>query len=448
MKKVFSLLFAGLFLALCLVPSVGLLLGHGSGAAANQVLAVLPSPTKKDGSLNADYLPGLGRYVNDRFFLRQEAVTLWASLNAGLLRSSVTKDVLVGKDGWLYFTPTLPDYTRTGQMTARETWCAARRLALLQEYVEARGGRFLFVIAPNKNSLYPARMPELPRADAPTNAEALFEQLKAQQVATVDLFALFRAQKETLYYPRDSHWNARGAALAADALLAALGRESGYFTEDFGEARHRSDLYEMLFPAGQETDPDFVYAPGFSFSASSANADSITLTTQCERGEGALLMYRDSFGRALYPYLAERFGDAVFSRKEDYDPSSLTPGGCLVLEIVERNLPRLAGGAMVLPAPTRDPAPVREAQPVDGAVKITLAKGGPEGYTVLCGDLDGLCPATDSPMYAELGGSLYEALPGPADFRLCLPEEALTGPIRIYVRAESGWLCLEGRIEN
>ena len=167
MKKVFSLLFAGLFLALCLLPSVGLLLGHGSGAAANQVLAVLPSPTNKDGSLNADYLPGLGRYVNDRFFLRQEAVTLWASLNAGLLHSSVTKDVLCGRDGWLYFTPTLPDYTRTGQMTVRETWCAARRLALLQEYVEARGGRFLFVIAPNKNSLYPARMPELPRADAP-----------------------------------------------------------------------------------------------------------------------------------------------------------------------------------------------------------------------------------------------------------------------------------------
>ena len=87
MKKTISILFAVLFLGLCLIPSVGLALTGGSGAAAHQVLAARPSLTNKDGALDPDYLEKLSDYVNDRFSLRQEAVTLWARLNAKLLRS-------------------------------------------------------------------------------------------------------------------------------------------------------------------------------------------------------------------------------------------------------------------------------------------------------------------------------------------------------------------------
>ncbi|MBR5981305.1 MAG: hypothetical protein IK035_04790, partial [Firmicutes bacterium] len=112
--------------------AAGLLLGHGSGAAANQKLAGKPDALK-NGSVNTDYLEDLAAFVNDRFFLRQEAVTLWTRLNASLLRSSVTDKVVLGRDGWLYFAATLPDYTRTQRMTERELWCAARRLYLLQE---------------------------------------------------------------------------------------------------------------------------------------------------------------------------------------------------------------------------------------------------------------------------------------------------------------------------
>ena len=131
MKKTISILFAVLFLGLCLIPSVGLALTGGSGAAANQVLAARPSLTNKDGALDPDYLEKLSDYVNDRFSLRQEAVTLWARLNAKLLRSSVTENVVFGRFGQLYFKPTLPDYTRCDPMTERELWCAARRLWLL-----------------------------------------------------------------------------------------------------------------------------------------------------------------------------------------------------------------------------------------------------------------------------------------------------------------------------
>ena len=444
MKKLFSLLFAVLFLVLCAVPALGLALTGGSGAAANQVLATRPELLTRDGGLNTAWLEDLSRYVNDRFFLRQEAVTLWARLNASLLRSSVTDQVVVGRDGWLYFSASLPDYCRRSPMTERELWCAARRLFLLQEYAEAQGGQFLFTIAPNKNTLYPDHMPELPRADSPSNAEALAGALAAQGVNYLDLFAVFRAQEETLYYPRDTHWNNRGAALASDAILAALGRDSAYFSAPFAESTHRGDLYEMLFPAGTETDADFVYAPGFSFTASSENPDSITISTQSDSGAGSLLMYRDSFGRALYPYLAEVFAEAQFSRKNDYNPEALTPGGTLVVELGERNLRYLLDYTPTLPAAARAASLAEGAQQREEQMNFSLAKGGPEGYTVLRGDLIGLVPDDDSPIYIDTVLGLYEALPGAEGFSLCLPEEAARGPIRVLFYEDGALLSLAG----
>ena len=68
--------------------------------------------------------------------------------------------------------------------------------------------------------------------------------------------------------------------------------------------------------------------------------------------EGNLLMFRDSFGNALYPFLADTFsycafrgwyliGWTGFPRGFDY----------VVVEIVERNLKNLAVKAPVMPAP-------------------------------------------------------------------------------------------------
>ena len=66
----------------------------------------------------------------------------------------------------------------------------------------------------------------------------------------------------------------------------------------------------------------------------------MNIRTRNAAGEGSLFCWRDSFGIALYPYLAEAYAEAVFSRSTDY---RLPEGDwdTLVLEIVERNLPNL-----------------------------------------------------------------------------------------------------------
>ena len=441
-KKIVSLVFTVIFLAACLVPSAGLLLGGGAKPGANEVQAAAPVLRAADGGLNGEYLSQWADYVGDRFFLRQECVTAWAELNAFVLRTSSARDVILGRDGWLYYAPTLADYTRSAPMTERELWCAARTLYLLQEYAKSRGGSFLFAVAPNKNSLYDENMPDYPRGEGVSDARALHALLREMGVAYVDLFEVFEAQDETLYFPTDSHWNGRGAALAADAVLAALGRDGGYFYGGFEPGEHRGDLYEMLCPAGADTDLDWIYAPGYTFTGGSANPDSITIKTACATGSGSLLMFRDSFGRNLYPYLAESFSEAVFSRKNDYGPTAMADGSAVVIELVERNLRYLNEYAPTLPAPVRKVGLAENALSV-GSVELAR-KEGFEDYVNFSGQFDEAIPDADSPVWLLAGGTLYEAVPQPEGFSAWLPAGAAGAEIRVLFLSGGQAVSLTG----
>ena len=441
-KRFSSILFSLVFFGLCLVPTLGLLLTGGAKAGANEVLAQKPSLTAKDGSFNANVLTELSDYVGDRFYLRQECVTAWARLNASLLGSSVTEDVILGRGGWLYYAPTLDDYTRAAPMSQRELWCAARTLYLIQEQAESRGAQFLFTVAPNKNSLYNNAMPVYPVPDGPSNAEALQQELEKAGVHYLDLFEVFAGTDEVLYFPTDSHWNGKGAALAADAILNALGREKRWAEGPFSAGAHRGDLYEMLYPAGKGTDPDFVYAPGFAFTANTTNPDNLRIQTEGP-GEGELFMYRDSFGRNLYPYLAESFARAEFSRKTVFDPTLAPEGGALVIELVERNLRWLNEYLPSLPAPARDAALLAGAAP-RGGIALSAGKGA-DGYVTVAGTFDALRPDADSPVYVAAGGAVYEAVPKPDGFAAMVPEAA--EEIQIVFTAGGAPVCLRGEFE-
>ena len=67
------------------------------------------------------------------------------------------------------------------------------------------------------------------------------------------------------------------------------------------------------------------------------------------------MCWRDSFGVALYPYLAESFHDARFSRSATYDLIRIETdrADAVLIEIVERNIGFLLENMPVYPAPER-----------------------------------------------------------------------------------------------
>jgi hypothetical protein len=75
-KKLFDIFFIAAFLVLCTALSVGTWLFGPAQAAANEKLAEMPAFVTEEGSINRDYLSQLQNFVNDRFFLRQQLITL------------------------------------------------------------------------------------------------------------------------------------------------------------------------------------------------------------------------------------------------------------------------------------------------------------------------------------------------------------------------------------
>lgn len=332
--KHFPKIFISLFLVICLTPFVGLLLGFESAAGANEILAAEPR-------FGITMLNEASDYVADRFALRQQCISLWSWLNEKLLHTSTEEQVILGDDGFLYFSETLDDYTGVSLTDAELERIAARLLAL-QQSLEAEGKSFVFTIAPNKNSLYPDYMPRsIVNRHENSSAVRLTPYLEKYGVHYADLFTPLA---KTLYYYRtDTHWKAQGAALGADTILAALGRESNYYSHEFAEQGvHKGDLYEMLYPSFEGREAETVDLSGLNYTALSDTngGNAITIRTESAAGSGKLLCWRDSFGIALYPYLADAFETATFSRSTDYDLNRFedTDYDTVILEIVERNI--------------------------------------------------------------------------------------------------------------
>ncbi len=413
MKKYLYSAFLVIFLALGLVLSAGIAVSGPSQAGANERLSPEPS-LFKDEVLNDRFLSDLAAWVNDHFFLRQELISVNNLLSASVFHTSEKDSVILGSDGWLYYGPTLDDYTGQKPLTNRELSAAARNLELMAQYCTENGKQFTFVICPNKNSLYADHMPDFGAISTERNAQKLLCMLES--VNYVDLFGAFSKEDEVLYFRTDSHWNSRGAALGADLINASFGKESHYFDGKFQNSPdYTGDLFEMLYPAfdGDEVQP--VYADGleFTFSGRATRPDSITLQTTSE-SDGSLLAYRDSFGNLLFPYLADSYGSAYFSRSTSYD---LTKEADFVLvELVERNLRYLITNVPVMPSP------IVSITPADTSNTITVRNdqraNTPEGLSLWTGQVE---YSAGDRIYVLCNGDYYEAFQTADGFAVYLP---------------------------
>jgi hypothetical protein len=184
--------------------------------------------------------------------------------------------------------------------------------------------------------------------------ERLAQALNEKGVNYLDLFALLGTQSKELYYKTDTHWNPDGALLASNALLAAAGRDE--ITPDVAQqpTRITGDLELMLYPlsAGGE-DSLALDAGAWRYDGSATSVEDDSIDTRGE-GEGALLMFRDSFANTLIGLLAPQFDQAHFSKLVPYNLTE-TQGlqaGTVVIERAERHIGLLGEEAPYLLAPT------------------------------------------------------------------------------------------------
>lgn len=415
MKKAAYLSFITVFFLLCALPAALMPLFSADGSAEKRTLSTAPS-LFEDGKLNTDFGDEAETWLSEHFAGRSRLVTLHAQLEQALFATSAESQVILGREGWLFYEPTLNDYLGVEPYSARELYALAAVERLMQQYVEGQGGVYACTVAPNKNSLYGEYMPYFTRsARTESGLAALPAAMQAQGVNYVDLYGVLQAAKPQaqLYHKRDTHWNNFGARLGYNALLDAVGQPHESFdgAASTVETTWSGDLDVLLLPADGILDEQIIYDIPFStlfHYKGSANVERAKVLTSSDSAVGSLLMYRDSFGNALLPFMATAFGDAAFLRANPFDLTVMQPGQTVITEIVERNLRALLGAAPVMPAPeTALPAAGRQMQ----GTACTLYTEADGDLLHVYGALDPALVTDDARVYILADGRAFEAFP-------------------------------------
>ena len=413
-KGCLECLYLMIIFGICLIPLLAMSVKASDNEKENRTLAAIPQRYGQEG-INWNYIQELGKYFEDHFAFRQELVSMDAMIKAELFEVSSVSDVIVGKNGWLYYTATLDDFQHRNLVSDRMLFNIAHNLLLMQQYTESMGKQFLFIVAPNKNSLYGENMPARLSCQVAekSDIERLRPWLEQTGINYVDLFQLFSSQNEILYYKRDSHWNQKGAVLVYDLLLDACNKRHKIYDDDdiLITNDYYGDLNMMLFPTGAKPEQYLNYKGGNTWEyRQGETVEDTIIITECKEGSQNLLMYRDSFGNSLIPLVAGEFSKAVFSKYVPYTMTDLVTyePDIVILEKVERHLHTLGKIPPVMSAPE-----VRldeDSVIVDNNANYSIVKEG--SYWKITGTVDSEGMSVDSRIFVEIEerehNSVYE----------------------------------------
>jgi hypothetical protein len=334
-------LLVALFVLAVSVPLLGTIAGASGDAVLedNRDAAPWPVVPRDLASLTA-WPEAFTRYFADHFAFRAHLVRWQARLRVELLHSSPTSDVLLGREGWLFYGTdgAVEDFTAVHPLSAGELEEWRRTLQHTQDWLDGQGIGYVFVIAPDKHWIYPEHMPDgLNRRDGASRVDQLVRHLQTQStVRVVDVRDPLRAARRDarVYHRTDTHWNDLGALVAYQQIMDRIGPSLGLRTRTREQFELRVvqraglDLARSLGLRGVLVEDDLQLEPRGGRHArivepanpSQGLMDARVVTEGPAEGPRALI-FRDSFASAMIPFLSEHFSRAVYVWQNNFDPA-------------------------------------------------------------------------------------------------------------------------------
>jgi alginate O-acetyltransferase complex protein AlgJ len=279
------------------------------------------------------------KYFDDHFLLRNRLITWRASLLWNRLHVTASDTVIAGKDGWLFYGADggVDDWIQTDPFTQEELELWRQALVRRRAFLAKRAIPYLFIIAPDKQMIYPEFMPDTLRRMRPDfRADQLIAYMRetTPDFKILDLRAALGAAKheELLYHRSDSHWNDRGALVAYQTIVRAL-------QEWFSSMKplQRSDFdTDPTVPSGDRismlglTDQGKAGLPGLVLRGQGhrivvpEHPDpygevGLLITEHHNHALPKAMVYRDSFGGQLIPLLSEHFSRASYRWQNEFE---------------------------------------------------------------------------------------------------------------------------------
>ena len=332
-------LLSACFVVALATPLIATLAGVDRTPALEENRERAPWPgTPHTRSAWAAWPDAITQWFTDHVAFRTDLIRTQARVRVQALHSSANPDVLVGTDGWLYYTDDggLEEIGAHRPFTDEELEAWRTTLTHTRDWLQARGITYLFVLAPDKPVIYPEHLPPtVQRVGAQSRTAQLMRHLRAHDpLPVLDLTETLREARahERVYHLTDTHWNELGAYAAYRRVIESLqpaGVDAPRPRTDFKVVpftRPGMDLARMLglMNVMQEVDLRLEFAATRRASViepnppSRALMDARVVTTQPGEGPRAVV-FRDSFGSAMIPYLSEHFSRAVYAWQPNID---------------------------------------------------------------------------------------------------------------------------------
>ena len=298
-------------------------------------------------------VPGLEAYLADHMGLRPWIVTAGHRLRYAM-KAPVTHDVVLGKQGWLFYdgADEIEQWLGLRPLPAAQIDAIVIELARLDRLARAHGAKFVFVIAPNKSTVYPEYLPDGLHPIGPTPADQLIAALaRRPEISVVDGRPLIARSKSRgqLYFRTDTHWNELGAFIVLQPALGRAGIDAGRLRpiDDYRiEPGIRQGDLQMFLNVGLQPERDVPTLvarfdrQGLSWKHYDGDAITSDIITRTP-ATGTLLVIGDSFSILWLRVLSDIFGRVVRVTKPTFKHDELIEANkpdVILLELVEREI--------------------------------------------------------------------------------------------------------------
>jgi hypothetical protein len=267
-------------------------------------------------------------WFNDHFGLRDKLVRWHNVLDWFGFGVSPTPKLVLGDDAWIYYAEdkALDVYRGAYPLSPNELEGWRTALAARHDWLAAQNIRYLFVIVPNKDQVYPEHLPRAFTARGRTRSDQLIDCLRAHSdVDVLDLRpALIAAKRDDhgddrVYYRLGTHWTSRGAYAGYTALIEHLAQSfpalapiprdrfepiPGDDVDTWGPHLYMGDLLHQstsawrLRPSGSATYDAAKWEHAVDFESTNKDASL-----------PRAFVFHDSFAPVLRPWLAENFAE-------------------------------------------------------------------------------------------------------------------------------------------
>ena len=286
-------------------------------------------------------------YFNDNFGLRNHLIKLNSLIKTQLFSISPIDNVIIGKDGWLFYREGIGSYQGIDLFSQEELMTFKNNIEKEANWLKNKGIFFLIVLAPDKQTVYPEYLPLSIKKIYP---KTRFDQIMAlfkdnPDIMILDLREVLTENKTKypLYYKTDTHWNNYGIALAYTEISKILNQNFKEITpmnmSDFNFSVSESigkDLAIMLSIQNRVKDQDIGMSVKEGFSSTKLPS---------------LVLFHDSYAydkydppapNKLYKLFMNHFDTITAQNDEfDYDLIEKENPAVVVHEVLERYTWRL-----------------------------------------------------------------------------------------------------------